>query len=547
MGYERNMVVNMQEMKIKTKNTLLMALCTICFVILQIAVIMIDRLIGGNFNGVIMAGQFILCLIMIRQDYKKGAIVSYVLMGFGICNAVLVMLRSHNMMPLPGVCNMILYVVTILLLSKQFAIRDKEAVTDFLTGLNNRRGLYHELRLRIEDEKPFHVIYIDLGNFKFINDNYGHAYGDLLLKTVSERMKEMLGKDGLLNRIGGDEFVLIVRDNQDVKALTEKILDRICEKASLVVNGTRIDCYLTAFAGIANYPADTKDAESLIKYADIAMYQATRDKTRICFFDKDMEKYLLRQMELEKLIKEGLEQDYFYLMYQPQYHLDKKKLRGFESLLRMKTADGTIVSPAEFIPVAEKGDLILQIDNYVLRRAMMEFRDVVKEQKDLVISVNVSAKNIGGLDFTQKVQKIMEETGYPAKNLEIEITEYCLVQSVEITIENIKKLRAMGVQVALDDFGTGYTSLSYLAKMPINLLKVDKSLVDDIEKDEKSRDFVHAVISMGHLMGCEVISEGVESEEQLSILNGQDCDFIQGFVWGKPLEYDVSKKLVAQQ
>lgn len=175
---------------------------------------------------------------------------------------------------------------------------------------------------------------------------------------------------------------------------------------------------------------------------------------------------------------------------------------------------------------------------------MNEYKEIVlNSNKDLIISVNISAKNIGSLGFTEKVQNILNETGFPAKNLEIEITEYCFVQSLEITISNIKKLREMGVQLALDDFGTGYTSLSYLAKMPINLLKVDKSLVDDIESNSKSRDFVNAVISMGHLMECEVISEGVENEKQIDLLHTQECDFIQGYVWGKPLDYEVAKKL----
>jgi len=210
----------------------------------------------------------------------------------------------------------------------------------------------------------------------------------------------------------------------------------------------------------------------------------------------------------------------------------------------MRTPKGEFVSPAEFIPVAEKGDLILQIDDYVLRRAMKEFKDIVEQvEEELTISVNVSAKNISAKGFANKVKAILEETGFPSANLEIEITEYCMVQSVEATIQNIVELRALGIQVALDDFGTGYTSLSYLAKMPINLLKVDKSLVDDIVANEKSRDFVTAVIAMGHLMGCEVISEGVENEEQLALLNGQECDFVQGYVWGKPLDYEVARDI----
>lgn len=535
----------MQELKWKTKRHIYMVACIITYLILQLTTIMGDRMGETSYNGVLMACQFVMCLFLVWLDYKKGMIISYILFA---CSA-LVMLRVlfvlHMDAPLPGLCNMLIYTIALTILSMQLHHRDKQAVTDFLTGLRNRRGLYTLLRNKIEDEKPFHVVYIDLGNFKLINDNYGHKYGDELLKVMSDRMNEVVGKNGTLTRMGGDEFVLVLDGKCNVQEMTEKVIDRICEKISLDIEGTIVDSYITAYAGIASYPADAKDAENLIKYADIAMYEASKNKTEhICFFNKNMEQYMIWQMELEKLIKDGLEHDYFYLEYQPQYRLEGKRLRGFESLLRMKTPEGKFVSPGDFIPVAEKGELILQIDNYVLRRAMREYKEIVeKANGDLVISVNVSAKNIGSVDFADKIKDILKETGFPAKNLEIEITEYCLVQSVDVTIANIVKLREIGVQFALDDFGTGYTSLSYLAKMPINLLKVDKSLVDDIEHDEKSREFVNAVISMGHLMGCEVISEGVESQSQLDVLSRQDCDLVQGYVWGKPLKYEVAKEL----
>lgn len=533
----------MQEMSNK-KKIVFAVLGVLLWLGLQAGIMACDRFGIQGYNGVLMAVQFVVCLLMVWMNYKVGTVISLILFGFSMINMLGVIVATDKLGPLPGLCNMAIYVVSLLLLCRQFRIREKATVTDFLTGLQNRRGLYQELNANIEKGKPFSVIYIDLENFKVINDNYGHTYGDSLLQLVTERMKSIVGKSGVLSRIGGDEFVLVVDAECDATEIAERILDKICEKATLAANFTWIDSYLTAFAGISRYPEDSADAESLIKYADIAMYQASREnKSRICFFDKEMEERLKREIELERLIKDGLANDYFYLVYQPQYKLEDKKLRGFEALLRMRTPKGEAVSPAEFIPVAEKGDLILQIDDYVLRRAMREFKDVVEQVEDLTISVNVSAKNISAKGFAGKVKAILEETGFRAGNLEIEITEYCMVQSVEATIQNIVELRALGIQVALDDFGTGYTSLSYLAKMPINLLKVDKSLVDDIVANEKSRDFVTAVISMGHLMGCEVISEGVENEAQLELLNGQECDFVQGYVWGKPLDYNVARNI----
>ena len=175
---------------------------------------------------------------------------------------------------------------------------------------------------------------------------------------------------------------------------------------------------------------------------------------------------------------------------------------------------------------------------------MNEFNDIVLNHKpNLVVSVNVSAKNIAAVGFPDKIKEFLAETGYPAKNLEIEITEYCMVSSLNITIANIEALRAIGVQFALDDFGTGYTSLNYLSQLPVNLLKIDKSLIDNIETDSQQCEFVNAIISMGHLMGCEVISEGVENEQQLSRLSENACDYIQGYVWGRPLDYDIAKSL----
>lgn len=534
-----------REMKGKTKTTLIFIFCVVIFVAVQILIILAEPLGFAAYNGVLMACQFALCLVMVRQDYKKGAIASFILMAIALLNIAQAMLVRKLMSPLPGLCNTLIYIVTLALLANQFRVREQEAVTDVLTGLRNRRGLYKLLKKRIEDEKEFHVLYIYLGNFKFINDNYGHSFGDTLMKEVAKRMGEIVGGSGQITRLGGAEFVILINGDVNPEDVANRLIDRVSEKAVIERDHSKVECYLTVFAGISSYPKDADNHEDLIQYADIAMYRATKDKgTNVRFFDKEMKQFLNRRIELEKLIKEALKNDYFYLVYQPQYKLEGKKLRGFETLIRMKTADGATVSPGEFIPVAEKGDLILQIDDYVLRRAMKEFKDVVQQAgSNLTISVNVSAKNIGSIDFPRKVEKIMSETGFPAKNLEIEITEYCLVESVDITIENIKKLRDMGIQVALDDFGTGYTSLSYLSKMPINLLKIDKSLVDDIERDEKRRDFVSAVISMGHQMGCEVISEGVENEIQLELLGKQNCDFVQGYVWGRPLDYGVAKEL----
>lgn len=498
-----------------------------------------------SINGVIQAIQFFTCILMVSIDYKKGRIISAILMGFSIFSNLRAILVANVLTPIPGVMNLVVFLISIEVLCIQFENREKDIVTDFLTGLNNRRGIVRMLNEKVSQDNPFYVMYIDLENFKLINDNLGHRCGDSALKIISERITETVGSSGTLGRIGGDEFVLVLSDKFDPTETAERIISVIGEKVPVSTGETAVDCYVSAFVGITRFPDDASDADTLIKYADIAMYHSSRNRERrICFFTKQMEEELSRQMELERIIKESLDNNYFYLVYQPQYKINGKQLRGFESLIRLKTPDGVFVSPGEFIPVAEKTDLILKIDDYVIRRVMEEFKEPLKNAAaPFTVSINISAKNIATVGFAERVKEMIKEADFPASCLEIEITEYCLVRSLEVTIENIEKLREIGVKIALDDFGTGYTSLSYLAKLPINLLKIDKSLIDDIESDEKSREFANAVISMGHLMGCEVISEGVENEAQLALLGGQDCDFVQGFVWSRPLEYGTAVEL----
>lgn len=535
------------EMKQKTKSVLAICILVFLFLVLQGAIGYFNRQRFTMYNGVISAMQYGVCLLMVGVDRKKGVRVSIVLMGASMLMVARAIFGMHHMNALPGFFNSILYMITLLIVARFNKIKEIESITDVLTGVLNRRGIYKHLLERTENDTPFSVMYITLDNYKVINDNYGHAYGDELLRKVSRRMSKKLGDNGAISRFGGAEFVVTINGNLNAEEVSNEILNVIREKATLVVDKAKVECYLTCYAGLCTYPKDARDYETLLTYADIAMAEAKSNQNKEVFvFNEEMATAMTRQIEIQKLIKEGLEKDYFYLVYQPQYHLDGKKLRGFESLLRLKTPGGKFVSPGEFIPVAEKDDLILQIDDYVLRRAMREFKEIV-ENTDLTISVNVSAKNICNLDFIDKIKLILEETEFPAKNLEIEITEYCMVDSMNTTISIIEQLRAMEIQVALDDFGTGYTSLNYVAKLPINLLKIDKSLVDDIVNDNTSREFVHTVISMGHLMDCEVISEGVEDEKQLEYLKQDGCDFVQGYVWGKPLDYEVAKELAVGQ
>lgn len=530
--------------KQKTQSTIWIALCIIAYIVLQVVVM------GGfviRYNGVLSAFQYGICLLMIKHNRRGGLKASLILMGMSLVMILMSIFGRNDLSAIPGLFNLIFYIITVAALTFFYRKRENESVTDLLTGSLNRRGLYNTLRDRTEDGKPFSVIYITIDNFKAINDSYGHIYGDELLRKVVRRMKKNLDEDCEIARIGGIEFVVTIPVNKDAETEANKLLDIIREKSVVETGGVQIESYLTCYAGLTKFPEDSRDYEALIQYADIAMLEAMSAKSNtVCVFDKNMAEFLTRQMEVENLIKEGLKKKEFYLMYQPQFSVSEKKLRGFEALIRLKCEDGTMVSPGEFIPVAEKSDLILQIDNYVLRHAMKDFGDIVKNNDDITISVNVSAQNIGSEGFVDEVVDALETTGFPAENLEIEITEYSMVNSMDITIDNICELKKLGIQIALDDFGTGYTSLNYVSKLPVDLLKIDKSLNDDIESGDRGREFVNTVISLGHLMGCEVIAEGVESDNQIVCLREDGCDFIQGFIWSKPLEYEKAKELLAQ-
>ena len=535
----------------KSRKKIILVSCTILYVGLMIATALFDslgdtvmvsllgsRLPLSSFNGVLNAGMAMLSIVMVCTDYRKGLRRSLFLMG---CS-MLFMLRSIIVMKklgaLPGIAHSLIMILALSILYRQLAQRETDIVTDFLTGLKNRRGLVRMLDKKINDKSPFYLFYVDLDDFKFVNDNYGHKSGDQLLCMIAQRMMQFCKKGAVISRLGGDEFVLLIPEQEDIGGVAQQIIDCIGEKIVIPGSEQNVECYVTASVGIVKYPTDSKEAGVLLKYADIAMYQAKKNgKNKYLQFNKDMEREIQRHAELETLMKESLNKNRFSLVYQPQYNLNDCSLRGFEALLRLKTEDGVMVSPGEMIPVAEETDLILKLDEYVLEHAMREFRQAVDMGKKQVLSINISAKSICRYGFATLLRQLLEKTGFPPEYLEIEITEYCIVQSLENARENIRELKALGIGILLDDFGTGFASLSYLTRLSVDILKVDKSFVEGIEADKKSGDFVNAMISIGHLQGCKVIAEGVENQMQVEMLRIYGCDYIQGFFWGKPMPF----------
>ncbi len=490
-----------------------------------------------NVTGIIQAVMALVCVVLVLLNAKIGIIIARLALLISALLMILAMVRSKMLTPLPGAVTILLSLVSCEVIAKQFKRMEAESITDYVTKLINRRGLIRELELEQKDSKHFHMMFLHINNLKVINDNLGYEFGDKALVIVSKRIQSVVGKDTIVSKLDGTEFAIAISEKEDVKEIAEAIMAEVTKKLVLDCDGVPANFYLRACAGVATYPEDTNSILKLLRYADIAMYHASKNsKEKIVYFNKNLESELIRRAQVEEYIQESLKHDYFFLVYQPQYYANTKRLRGFETLLRMKLPDGTNISPGEFIPIAEKTDLIFKIDEYVLRRAMKEFKeDIANSGEKLLLSVNISAKDISSPDFHNKLSRIIEETGFPAECLEIEITEYSLYDSLETTVANIRSIREMGAKLALDDFGTGYTSLAQLLNLPFDLLKIDKSLVDNIETSEVSRDFVNLVIYMGHIMNSEVISEGVETESQLKLLKDQNCDFIQGYVWSRPL------------
>lgn len=502
-------------------------------------------------SGIIMIFT-ILDAVCISIWWKKGYLIAMVMLGLNAVMTAGVAFGGKDKFAMAGFIIAIVGMIIVSIVYRYIRMVDqreleliKLADTDMLTELPNRRALTNYLEKLCDDgDSKFALVFIDLDNFKLINDTIGHEWGDVLLTGTATRFRRLLRENEFVARLGGDEFAVIIKDYPSEEALRERVeiyAKTLNDKCQL--RGR--DYYVTGSLGVACYPKDAKDVKQLLKFSDTAMFHAKKTgKVRSCFFDNIMNESMESDVKLESQMRQAFTNDGFFLVYQPQYHADGKTVRGFETLLRLRDTEGNRVSPAIFIPVAEKTNLILDIDRFVLKKAMTECKTMVEENPELMVSINMSAIHIQDDSFVEDVRKALEVTGFPAKNLELEITETSFIERMDEVIEKIKTVRDMGICVALDDFGTGFASLSYLMNIPVNMLKIDKSFVDNILVEEKGASFVVAIITMGHQLGFEVIAEGVEEEQQVEVLRDRGCDLIQGYVWGKPMALEDVKNIV---
>ncbi|MBR6385716.1 MAG: bifunctional diguanylate cyclase/phosphodiesterase [Ruminococcus sp.] len=423
--------------------------------------------------------------------------------------------------------------------------------TDTLTGIPNRIAGMELVENLVKQDESFTVVSIDINGFKSINNTMGFETGNKVLKEIAARWKTIVdaklsGTQDYIARVGGDEFALIIRDYRS----DDEIIKTIKQYESVL--GSRLtidgcDFYISASFGYAVFPDDAKTSDNICSYANASMCEVKRlnSSNHIMRFTKDMLK-VERTLEIERKLRTALEEDTVYYNLQPQFDLSHK-LRGFEALARMKDSEGNNIYPNEFIPVAEKVGLVDKVDGTVFRKSAIFIGELIRRTgADITLSVNVSVRHLMKNDFLDEVDEVMKISGLPKENLEIEITESIMIDSADKALKCIEKLHEMGIKIAIDDFGTGYSSLSYLNKFPANLLKIDKSFIDKMNISDSSKQYVAAIISIGHIMGFDVISEGVEEQEQLETLREIGCDFIQGYIWGKPLPKEDAEKLVIE-
>jgi diguanylate cyclase (GGDEF)-like protein/PAS domain S-box-containing protein len=422
---------------------------------------------------------------------------------------------------------------------------EQMAFYDTLTGLANRRlfrnRLEHMLGNIPRTGAGVALILIDLDHFKHVNDSMGHDSGDALLTVVSERLKHCVRFTDTVARLGGDEFAVIlpnVPDTLTVSAIADKILLALSKPVLLDDQ----EMSISASLGISMAPEDSNSAEVLIKNADLALYKAKDEgRNNFKFFTAEMNTLLVKHLNTVQQLRVAIDQQSFMLQYQPQIDLISGQLVGFEALVRWPHPERGMVSPAEFIPVAEETSLIIPLGRWILRtacRQMRELSDAKLINNRAVMAVNLSVKQFEDIQLVKFIGETLIEFGLRPAQLELELTESMLMENLEDTVDLLNNLKALGVGLSIDDFGTGYSSLGYLKRLPVNVIKVDRSFVMDIPRDTDDMEITAAVIAMAHKLRYKVVAEGIETDQQYKFLRESGCDYGQGYFFSPPLSAD---------
>ncbi len=414
------------------------------------------------------------------------------------------------------------------------------AYYDNLTGLPNRRTFHDRLQLALalanREGRQVGLLFLDLDNFKDINDTQGHDFGDALIRKVAERLSSDMRDSDTLARLGGDEFVVVltsINGRESASAAAERVLSLFC--LPFIIDGRKV--YSSASVGIAIYPDDGPDVESIFKCADTAMYHAKNEgKANYRFFSSEMNQRIMRRVALESNLRQGMKKGEFFLQYQPQWDLRTSRIIGTEALLRWQSEDFGLLMPAEFIPMAENSGQILALGEWTLRSACMQAKKWAQAgYSDIKVGVNISGLQFRQPDFLDIIGQIIHDTGIAPMVLDLEFTESVIMGNASRTIDTLRSLKKMGVRLSIDNFGTGYSSLSYLKHFPMDRIKIDRSFIADVNHNRDDATIIEAIISMAHSLNLKVTAEGVENGDQLDFLAKRNCDEAQGFYLTRPM------------
>lgn len=425
-----------------------------------------------------------------------------------------------------------------------------QATHDSLTGLPNRTLLADRLQqcMAYADRygNKLAVAFVDLDQFKLINDSMGHYAGDELLVTMAERLSNSVRKSDTVVRLGGDEFVLLLTSLQkieDIELNMQRILDAVATPCVIEGRNFIVSCSI----GIGIYPDDGVDPITLLKYADSAMYKAKHSgRNNFQFYTRELNELLTERIEIEYRLRSAIENEEFVLHYQPKVDFTTGKICGAEALIRWQPKGETMISPVSFIPVAEETGQIEEIGRWVLLSACRKAGELQKLiGRPITVAVNVSPRQFRQRDLVKSVEAILKNTELDPQCLELEITESCLIQDTGNFIKTLHDLKALGVKLAIDDFGTGYSSMAYLKDFPVDRLKIDKAFVGNLETESANIAILKAIVALGHSLGLKVVAEGVETAYQQAFLHGIGCDELQGYYFSKPLPAEAFMELLA--
>jgi len=425
------------------------------------------------------------------------------------------------------------------------------AKIDPVTKLPNRFAFNTEIEHAYQRfsaaQNNFALMFIDLDNFKYVNDNFGHAAGDLLLLSVGERLRQLMRGEDFVARIGGDEFVVILnrfREIEQVSRVAEKIIEELQKPFQLESN----EAFIGASIGITTCPKHCVVFSELVRQADSAMYLAKKmGKNNFQYFHDGLAADVEARVKMESDLRHALARHEITACYQPIVTLHNQQIQGFEALLRWTLADGTVIDPEQFVPLAEEIGLIAEIGSFILNQAIAQTKIWQAQHPDIYTAVNFSPRQFRDRKLAGKLLETLSQAGLAASHIEMEITESVLMKNTADSIALLKELHSAGMRIAIDDFGTGYSSLSYLTQFPAHKLKIDKSFVAKLPHDTQALAIVAAIVGLAHALNLTVVAEGIETQAQLQCLQGLGCQLGQGFLFSKGMSADLASEMLAQR